>query len=350
MFWEVVGYSDKDLEISGRLDYLLIDKYAMGEEIKRVRFRCYIECDKEIQAAMVALEVFDLILKVLILSSGTAYEIRMERPRQICLEQLKGLNIRILSYDSQKKYPMDSLFVEPYKVGLLRHFEIDEINEWLDIVQQYNEDSVVKRFIELYCRGTRLAKISTSAGYLDFMKIIEYTIDKKYRKELEIKKSQQADFKQISAFSVEFEALLTKYFPNSSDAKKTRMVKEIAPRLFSRMPIQNKELLEYTCEEGGFYKMALSERMTGLESIINEKYGHWSEEERREHIEKLFEDFKEYIEEISKTLYHIRGGQVAHIRLSEEIEVDNNTLLVCVAIAHHLLSELIKGNIVLNNK
>lgn len=344
MLWEIVGYSEKWLRIYDQPDNIIIDEYKRGEDVHGARFKCYVECEDEIRAEMVAIDTFDSFLKGLILASGIAYDITMERPKKIT--SIIDDEISILKYDPQKKYS-DSFLVEPFRAYALPPFSTDELYKWIDIIQQHRENPLYQRLIALYCRAVRLSKISKSAGYLDFIKIIEHFIEKNYRKELESKIAQQATVEQMNAFSVEFSKLLGKYFPVISEAKKNKVTKDVSLKCFSQAPYTNKELLDYVCKESGFYEKTLSGRKAGLEGIINVVYSYWPEEKRKEHFNELVREHKKHILEVSKTLFKVRGSQ-AHI--SDEIEVDRNTLVMCGSIAHYLLSKLIKGNIVLNDK
>lgn len=344
MMWEIVGYSEKWLRISSHPDNIIIDEYERGEGVHGARFKCYVECDDEIQAEMVAIDTFDSFLKGLILASGIAYDITMDRPKQIT--STIDDKTRVLKYDPQRTYS-NSFLVEPFRAYALPPFSTDKLYEWVDIIHQHKENPLFQRLIALYCRAVRLAKISKSAGYLDFIKIIEFFVEKKYRKELESKIAQQATTSQMNSFSVEFGKLLNRYFPGISEAKKEKITKDVALKCFSQAPYSNKELLDYVCKESGFYEKTLSGRKVGLEGIINSVYNYWPEEKRKEHLNELFKEHEKHILGVSKTLFKVRASQ-AHI--SEKIEADRGPLAMCSSIAHYLLSELIRGKIVLNGK
>lgn len=343
MLWEIVGYSEIWLRIFVFLNNnIIIDEYERGEHVHGARFRCYVECEDEIHAEMVAIDAFDSFLKGLILASGIAYDIRMDRPKQVTY--IVDDKIRVLKYDSQRKYS-DSFLVESFRDYALPPFSTDELYEWIDIIQQHKENPSFQRLIALYSRAVRLSKISKSAGYLDFIKIIELFIEKKYRKELEAEIAQQATVEQMSSFSKEFDKLLNKYFPTISEAKGNKIITEVTQKCFSQVPYTNKDLLDYLCKESGFYDWVLSRRKAGLEGFINLAYSYWPEEKRKEHFNELFKEHEKHIHDVSKTLFKVRGS-LAHI--SEEIEVDRNTLVMCGSIAHYLLSQLVKRNITLN--
>ena len=343
MLWEIVGYSDKWLRISVQPDNIVIDEYERGENVHGTRFKCYVECDDEIQVETVAIDTFDTFLKGLILASGVAYDIKMDRPQKVTSTMED--KIKVLKYDPQRKYSA-SFLVEPFRAYALPPFSTDELYEWVKIIQQHRENSLFQKLITAYCMAVRLTKISKNAGYLYFIKIIEYFIEKKYRKEFESKIARQATVKQMNAFSDEFSKLLEKYFPAISKPKKDKITKEVTQKCFSKGPYTNKELLDYVCKESGFYEKVLSEKRAELEGIINLEYSYQPKEKRREHFNKLFEEHEKHILEISKTLFSVRGT-LAHTL--EEIELDISTLAICGSIAHYLLSELIKENIVLND-
>jgi hypothetical protein len=343
MLWEVVGYSEKWLRIYAQPDNIIIDEYERGGDVHGARFKCYVECDNEIQAEIVAIDTFDTFLKGLIIASGIAYDVTIDRPKIIA--SISENKTKILKYDSQKKHS-ESFLVEPFRAYALPHFSTDELYEWIDIIQKNKENTQFQRLISLYCRAVRLAKISNSAGYLDFIKIIEYFIEKKYRRELESQIVKRQNIEQMSGFSVEFNTLLKKYFSDISEAKKNKMTKDLTQRCFSQAPYTNTQLLDYVCNESGFYKKTLSGKKAGLEGIINLVYSYWPEERRKEHFNELFKEHEKHILEVSKILFNVRGN-LAHI--SKEMEVDRNTLAMCGSIAHYLLSELIKGNIVIND-
>ena len=344
MLWEIVGYSEKWLQISTQPDNIIIDKYKRGKYVHGAKFTCYVECDNDIQAERVAIDAFDSFLKGIILASGIPYNINMDRPKRIT--SVPGDKIKNLKYNPHRKYS-DSFLVESFRAYTLPPFSTDELYEWISVIERHRENSLFQKLVELYCRAVRLSKISKSAGYLDFIKIVELFIDKKYRKELESNISQQAAFEQMNLFSVEFSNLLMKYFPEISPPKKSKVTKNVTQMCFSKVPYSNRDLLDYVCKTSGFYEWALRKKKAGLEGIINCVYSYWPKEKREVYSNELFREHEKHILEISKTLFKIRGGQ-AHI--SEEIKVDRNVLMMCGSIAHYLLSELIKGNIVLNDK
>ena len=102
MLWEVIGYSEEWLHISTQPDNIIIDDYERGEGVHGARFKCYIECDDEIQAEMVAIDTFDTFLRGLILASGVSYDITMDRPKKTT--SVIEDKIKIQKYDPKRKY------------------------------------------------------------------------------------------------------------------------------------------------------------------------------------------------------------------------------------------------------
>ena len=295
---------------------------------------------------MIAKAAFDQVVKSVIMASGISYHLQMGWPSKAAVSEID--NTLLISKDSGVKAGK-SYFVESLTGHALPLFSPSRVSGCLDIIQRL-ENLSATRLINLYCIGIRLQVISPSAGYIEFIKIVEWFIDKKYRKMFETSKEHEQAEMHSKLFSFEkgLREMVKKHFSTSENSEHfvSNILSEARRRFF--LSYSNKELLKYTCKESGFYDFILDERKRGLESLINETYSYWTETRRKQHIEEILKEHEKLILTVSKELFRIRAP-AAHL-ITDNTEADSyiereGALPICAMLARYLLDKLLDGSI-----
>jgi len=354
VYWRVMARDEKWSPIEGIIGQVKVVNYETDERFvrKRSQFTCFVEAQDELEAEAVAMTVFEQITKAMILASGISYHPQMEWPSEVDPNETDATIL--IRRDSVAKTHR-SYLVKPLREYTFPLFSIERVVRWLGVVQQL-DDPWAARLIDLYCRGVRLRDISEGAGYIEFIKVVEFFINKKYRQMFEKERAQEltdASPKKL-AFENELRDTVRRHFPQAENSQVKEFVGETLTQANRKLlfSYSNRGLLEYLCRQSGFYDHILDKRKKGLETSIDDTYSYWPEEKRKQHAEELYREHEKFILTVSKDLFGVRATVAAHLAKDRGVEeydaADMGAFSICALLALYLITRLVEGAIQLD--